>query len=249
MSRLLLVFSFIFLPILLLAGDGKPCETITADDLLNTDNPQAPNFYMGGVTAGTPTPIDDFVIAQFFSGEQGTFDLGSGDNTNYATCNQCILVHEDVDTSSNPKTVFFQKSGTITVSKGNPTNGSGAGSLVNVTLEEVTVDPTTYQSTPVPNGRCLYLKVLVFKPRETETPDDDNSGLPDADNAETPDNDNAIPDDSTHTDEDMVPDRNDDDTSSAVDIDTENEDADNNENSDEEKTTASSDGCTSLILF
>lgn len=155
-----------------LFAESSPCIDLVADDLLSTTNPSAPNFYMSGVTEGTPTPFDDFVIAQFFSSAQGTFDLATGNNTNYATCDQCILVHENVDESSNPETVFFQESGTVTVVEGIPTEATGAGTIVKAVLAEVTLDPSTYQSTPVPNGRCIYISTLLFQPRDSETPDD-----------------------------------------------------------------------------
>ena len=189
-----------------LYADSPPCIELVADDLLTSTNPSAPNFYMSGVTEGTPTPFDDFVLAQFFSSAQGTFDLATGNNTNYATCDQCILVHENVDASSNPETVFFQDSGTVTVVEGNPTAATGAGTIVKATLVEVTIDTASYQSTPVPNGRCIYISALLFLPRDSETPDDVEQSDEDAELVddtvvdETPD----VSDDSEVSDEDTT---------------------------------------------
>lgn len=242
MKRRIFVLSGLVMIALTLFAAGPPCVEITADDLLNTTNPQAPNFYMSGVTEGTTTPFDDFLLAQFFSSAIGTFDLGTGNNTNYATCDQCILVHEDVDAGSNPKTVFFQESGSITVSDGNPTAGTGSGSIINVTLVEVIVDPIDYSSTPVVDGRCLFLKVLVFKPRESETSDEDTGSDDDMAVAdEMPDADSEISDDVT-TDSDET---------EGVDVDRDFVDeavlSDSDTTEDTDKKMAS-DGCSITIL-
>ena len=243
MRKMMLAFIVTFLAVVTISADGSPCVEITADDLLSTLNPEAPNFYMSGVTAGTPTPIDDFLIGQFFSSAQGTFDLGKGNNTNYATCDQCILVHEDVDASSNPKTVFFQESGSITVSEGKPTDGSGAGSIINATLAEVVIDPISFESTPVPNGRCLYLKVVVFKPREDETSDED-SEVSDGDMVVT---DETVDEDNVLSDDEVV------DESESVDADSDTQPVDEAESSDADTTETPnkktiSDGCSITLL-
>lgn len=80
----------------------------------------------------------------------GTFDLGSGDNTSFEFCNQCIFVVADkrykAAKNKNDKTVkfFFQKSGTLTVDAAKLIDdyyfgGQSKGSLKDVKLVEMKV--------------------------------------------------------------------------------------------------------------
>ncbi len=96
----------------------------------------------------------------------GTFDLGSGNNTNYATCNQCILIFQDLIAPHDPQKTFFQTGGSITIDM-NTVPGTAANvglSWSNVTLAEVTIDPDTFVSTLVPGGDCYTVVAdLVFR--------------------------------------------------------------------------------------
>ena len=68
-----------------------------------------------------------------------------------------MQVFEDA-TSSAITRRYFQTGGTLTVNAGSDAlNGTLQGTLTDVTLVEVTVDPTTFTSTPVPGGACLHL--------------------------------------------------------------------------------------------
>jgi hypothetical protein len=90
----------------------------------------------------------------------GTFNLGSGNNANFATCEQCIVIYQDENASTGvPQKTFFQTGGTITI---DPSTVPGAASdvalaLSGVTLAEVTIAPGTLVSTPVPNGDCYVV--------------------------------------------------------------------------------------------
>lgn len=88
----------------------------------------------------------------------GTFDLGSGNNNNYSTCEQCILVHEDLFAGV-PQKTFFQTGGSITIDP-NTVPGTAVAiglSWSSVTLAEVTVNPDTNVSTLVQNGACYTI--------------------------------------------------------------------------------------------
>jgi len=92
----------------------------------------------------------------------GTFDLASGLNSNYATCDQCVLVFRDQGITWQ---TFFQTAGTLTV---DPATIPGSDPITmtwqNVNLIEVTIDQNTFESTPVPNGDCYDIvpdKVFV----------------------------------------------------------------------------------------
>ena len=97
----------------------------------------------------------------------GTFDLGAGNNSNYSTCNQCILILQDLIGPNNPQKYFFQTGGSITIDT-NTVPGVAADvdlSWSNVTLAEVTIDPDNmFTSTLVPNGDCYtVVPDLVFR--------------------------------------------------------------------------------------
>ncbi len=83
----------------------------------------------------------------------GTFDLTAGNQANYMTCAICLHAF---DTNAQGMTVkeFFQNAGTITLSADPIATGHLTASLSNVELQEVTVDPNTFASTPVANGQC-----------------------------------------------------------------------------------------------
>jgi hypothetical protein len=84
-------------------------------------------------------------------GLSGTFDLTAGNQANYQTCAICLRAF---DTAGSSTRVFFQFGGSITLAEDPFTNGHLTASLSNVQLQEVTIDPTNFTSTPVANGAC-----------------------------------------------------------------------------------------------
>lgn len=118
--------------------------------------PPAPDF--GDVEA------DDFSIELYGSGfdpalngeDTGTFDLTMNADDNYATCSRCLLYFEDP--TSPIGRIFFTQSGTFVIdATSTQLDGTITGTLTDVTLIEVTLDPDTFESTPVANGTCLHL--------------------------------------------------------------------------------------------
>jgi len=104
---------------------------------------------------GLGGPEPDMLIFDFYSEETGSFDLATGANGNYATCDQCILALVDLDDAGDPALTLFQRAGTLGV-------GASPGALpmsltlTDVVLEEVTIDEFD-SSTPVPSGACVEL--------------------------------------------------------------------------------------------
>jgi hypothetical protein len=96
----------------------------------------------------------DTIYFEFYSPATGTVDLGSGLNSNYETCLQCILVRQDSGSLSSKW--FFQTGGMLTIDAGTvPGIATNVGlSWSNVTLAEVTIDPITFASTLVQGGVC-----------------------------------------------------------------------------------------------
>lgn len=94
----------------------------------------------------------DSAELQLFSADDGTFDLGSGDNANYATCEQCTLYAEDLTGIAATK-YYFPDQGLLQILDIPGTNPLPIA-FSGVRLVEVTIDPDTYVSTPVPGGDC-----------------------------------------------------------------------------------------------
>lgn len=100
---------------------------------------------------GGPQP-DLFPIELYSDGSAGTFDLGAGIDSNYSTCSHCVLIYRDIQ-GDVPGKVFYQSAGTLTLNQ-----PAGAATLdfsvSGLHLVEVTLDPNTFASTPVPDGEC-----------------------------------------------------------------------------------------------
>lgn len=134
-----------------------PCTQITLSGLTST--PVDAPVYKSALTenvAGTDTD-DRFEL--IFSGYQdaGEFDLATGDNANYSTCKQCVLLYTDASTDGEGA-AYFQKSGTVTIDE-LVKDGYGCmsaeskGNMENVRLVQVYFDGTV--STPVKDGGCF----------------------------------------------------------------------------------------------
>lgn len=100
---------------------------------------------------GGPEP-DDFQI-EFYSPDVGTFDMASGDEANFATCKHCVLLSEDIEGIQGGKS-YFPDAGALSISTA-PGPQDLAIVLSGLRLVEVTIDPNTFISTPVPGGACL----------------------------------------------------------------------------------------------
>jgi hypothetical protein len=109
--------------------------------------------------AQKPDEFDILFYGSPYIAMTGTFDLASaGANDNYATCSQCIYIFQDVDNMDVEDKFFFQSEGTMTISDTDLIDANvSAGTLKDVKLVESTVDPSTYISTPVPNGACYII--------------------------------------------------------------------------------------------
>ena len=134
--------------------------------LAQTDGMEYAIYAFGGMSDlgfGTSAPDElhfEFFFAGYGASGIGTFNLGTGDNRNYATCPQCVLIIQDSGTMS--QKIFYQSAGSLTV-----TNAPGTPmidlTLNSATLVEVTIDPNTFDSYPVPGGQCYtYVPGYIF---------------------------------------------------------------------------------------
>ena len=117
----------------------------------------------GGTDLGFGESLPDTFYFEFYSPDginppaTGTFNLGSGSNTNYSICEQCILVYQDFFAGSAQK-IFFQIGGSITIDANTIPGTANVGlSWSNVTLAEVTINPDTNMSTLVQDGACYTI--------------------------------------------------------------------------------------------
>ena len=89
----------------------------------------------------------------------GTYDLGSGLNTNYKTCTECVSLYKDA-VNKNYTTFFFQESGTLEVASYDENSRRLTGTL-SAKLVEVTINDESI-STPVADGSCIEIEAAAF---------------------------------------------------------------------------------------
>jgi len=76
----------------------------------------------------------------------GTYTL-AGEELNYATCGLCVLLRADVDPQAGSvRQRWLATGGTVTFTS---VTGRLTGRLENVTFTDVTINPTTHESTPL----------------------------------------------------------------------------------------------------
>jgi hypothetical protein len=91
--------------------------------------------------------------------------LGADINNSWKTCTACVLISIGcaTDTDCAGAAFFFPRRGTATFSALASKSGQPfSGTLEDVELEQVTIDPKTLVSTPVVNGACMHLSSLTF---------------------------------------------------------------------------------------
>jgi hypothetical protein len=140
-------------------------DCLGACGVYQVGDPTGPDLHFG-------SELPDVISFEFYSPDTGyprtgTFDLGSGLDANFGTCEQCIIVYQDYTDPNTPTKTFFQTAGTITIDSNTIPGVSPAVGLSweGVTLAEVTIDPETFTSTLVPGGACYTIVVndLVFR--------------------------------------------------------------------------------------
>lgn len=142
------------------------CTTVDTGNQTAGDNPGqfffeiATDLGAGGDTYGTIELYEDFGKDSFV----GTFALDSaGQNDNYATCATCFRAIGLNEANDAIEVQWFQTGGSVTFET-DPMTGSLKGSVSDLTMIEVTIDPDNmYTSTPVPGGTCLNLGSFDLK--------------------------------------------------------------------------------------
>jgi hypothetical protein len=150
------------------AAAGVACSPITLPSSAQfIDGSDAGAFWIysllgdGSTDLGFGGADPDILQAEFyFTNATGTFDLGTGDDANYATCAHCLLLYQDIQPDNSVLKFFFQSAGSMVL---NTAPGESVPTvnmnLSGVQLIEVTIDPNTFVSTPVPGGACYVQSV------------------------------------------------------------------------------------------
>ena len=144
-------------------GATGDCLEVSTDDFayLGRSMWGLPYYYGGDTNPSLGGALTDSLYFYAYEDElTGTFDLGAGVEASFDTCTACLLVVEDQPEEGDPARIYFQQSGTLDL--GTTTPYYIAGSLTDVTLVEVTLDPDSGASTPVPGGQCLHITNLTF---------------------------------------------------------------------------------------
>ncbi len=100
--------------------------------------------------------------------QPGTYTI-SGAELNYATCGICPRIFTDFDeaTQMTAEQQYYATGGTITITSVTP---DLTGTVSDLTFEEVTINPTTFESTPVPGGCSTSITSASFDVANAYTP-------------------------------------------------------------------------------
>lgn len=142
-------------------GGGDGCVLIAPGDLTVDANGN-----LSSASIMVEGAAEDLFRIEFYelNGPQmnGSYDLGAGIEANYASCDHCVLVYADLGDMGAGK-IFFQKSGTMKLeSVQSPPGPLTVGSIADVTLVEVTINPDDFTSTEVPGGACLRIDAATW---------------------------------------------------------------------------------------
>lgn len=102
--------------------------------------------------------VEEALVIQLFEEYGSTLtaddiDLATPPENNYATCGTCLLLYSGIDESQfSIEKIFFQRLGTLSISTLEPQVDGSFVAEVDATLEEVTIDEFSFESTPVPGG-------------------------------------------------------------------------------------------------
>ena len=99
-------------------------------------------------------------------------------NSNFSTCHTCILIAEFTSTDER---IFFATTGQLNIETIGPPGELLIATLSNTNLIEVTIDPNTFESTPVPDGETRCIDSIHFNTiiQGEVILDSDGDGIPD----------------------------------------------------------------------
>ncbi len=116
------------------------------------------------------------IVKIYLLGElkEGTYELGTGLNDNYAQCQQCVMVWVDAELAT-AKEYYFQTAGTLTITKiaGEGDAKRTNGNITGLVLKQA--EPNEYMSNFwfIPDGKCITAERIEW---ETITDDPSTPG-------------------------------------------------------------------------
>lgn len=147
------------------SGGCEDFGALSAGALVAVLDPSAPaqmaSFSVSGRPVATSVRVIAYGEASALVGKPSV--LGAGENANLATCTHCVLVGIGCAPDCSAATWFYPRKGMATLTAVASQAGQPfQGSLEDVELEQVTVDPSTLTSTPVAGGACIRIPSLTF---------------------------------------------------------------------------------------
>ena len=143
-------------------GEGEGCTALTLSSPQGVDAEERAAVCTADISPGFGGASTDVADLGFFVTQgtiaPGVVDLGAGIESNYATCERCIRIFQDIDAPE--VTIFFQRSGTLDV-RGDALTALDV-TLTNVKLVEVTIDAQDAVSTPVEGGACVLIPTATL---------------------------------------------------------------------------------------
>ncbi len=156
-------------------GSGGGSGTCTADADYGTVTPTSQEANTDGSGdyqySGTLNTDIDYVDLELYAGEgafsgnptTGTYTI-AGDDAQYSTCGLCLLILTDA-TDTDPTTgdftdTYLATSGTVKITK--LTSTKLQGTITNAVFTHVTIDSTSYVSTPVGDGCGSAIDSMTF---------------------------------------------------------------------------------------
>ena len=112
------------------------------------------NAFQYQAANATTSPRDILMISSYQDGFNGPTTSGtySVAGTNYADCGLCLLALTGCVEGGSCEKYFYADVGDVVITEFGQNGGTFAGQLNNVVFKEVTIDESTYTSTPVSGG-------------------------------------------------------------------------------------------------
>ena len=112
-------------------------------------------------------PADILTVELYFNG--GNMGAAEGPHLfaflgeNYETCTTCSIIYENCTDATSCDRAFLATEGLLDITASSKLDGeSFTGTITNARYVEVTIDPTTLESTEVPDGDVWCIDMVAF---------------------------------------------------------------------------------------
>ena len=139
---------------------------------------EVPEITMGGAYAdeinGYFSPamgdsaIDIIKILLMGEIKEGTYELGTGLNDNYAQCEQCVMVWVDAALAA-ANEYYFQTHGTLTIKEVKDVDGikRTVGTIKNLIVKQAEANEYMSDFTLIPDGKCIAAETVSWDTTNT----------------------------------------------------------------------------------